>query len=318
MGQCSDSARRPLAERMVIRQGRLRRAKRGGGAYRSLRGGARHVRDWGLRAQAALLYLIQAKVSTEGAAEALLAHFAGQRETQKYIAHALLRRSLDPRMVAVVRRVLFEDRARWAEIDNDSPPSPRPRSGWRASGRSCSRYPDDPEAMVRLVRALADAKQKDEALALGRRLRERGLMSPSLSLALGDVLADSGYDDDAARTYSEIVEFDPLSAEARRLLGDVYLRHAWYPAAYRQYKTLTDVAAADPASWLRLAAAAAGAGRVDEALRIERQVATAEGTPGPNDPRAWARMLSAGAARRASWADAKARARPRPRAPRAS
>ena len=53
------------------------------------------------------------------------------------------------------------------------------------------------------------------------------------------------------------------------------------------------MAAADPVSWLRLAAAAAGAGRVDEALRIERQVATAEGTPGPNDPRAWARMLSA-------------------------
>ena len=46
-------------------------------------------------------------------------------------------------------------------------------------------------------------------------------------------------------------------------------------------------------SWLRLAAAAGGSGREDEALRIERQVASAEGVPGPNDPRGWARMLSA-------------------------
>jgi hypothetical protein len=118
-------------------------------------------------------------------------------------------------------------------------------------------------------------------------------MSPALALTLGDVMASSGFQDDAIRTYSEIVEFDPGSAQSRRLLGDVYLRHGWYPSAYRQYKTLTDIAAADPVSWLRLAGAAAGSGRVDEALRIDRQVSSAEGTPGPNDPRVWARLLSA-------------------------
>ena len=155
-------------------------------------------------------------------------------------------------------------------------------------------YPDDPEAQMRLVRALAEAKQTDEALALGQRLRERGLIGPTLSLALGDVLAAAGRREDAERTYSEIVEFDPGSVASRKLLGDVYLRHGWYPAAYRQYKTLTELGAQDPLGWLRLAAAAAGSGRVDEALRLERQVATAEGTPGPSDPRAWARMLSAG------------------------
>jgi hypothetical protein len=84
-----------------------------------------------------------------------------------------------------------------------------------------------------------------------------------------------------------------MSADSRRLLGDIYLRHRWYPAAYRQYKTLTDITAGDPLGWLRLSAAAAGSGRIDEALRIQRQVATAEGTPGPDDPRAFARLLSA-------------------------
>jgi hypothetical protein len=44
---------------------------------------------------------------------------------------------------------------------------------------------------------------------------------------------------------------------------------------------------------LRLANAAAGAGRVDEALRIDREVLGGEGTPGPSDPRMFARLLSA-------------------------
>jgi Mg-chelatase subunit ChlD len=293
MAQCSDSARRPLAERIVLWQSRLRRATTAAELIERYEGARTTCEVPDFRAQAALLSLVQAKVRTEGAAEALLAHFTGQREIQKFIAQAILRRSVDPRMVAAVRRVLFEDKARWPEIDNELAALATPEDRVARLRQVLLSYPDDPEAMVRLTRALADAKQTDEALALGRRLRERGLMSPSVSLVLGDVLADNALADDAMRTYSEIVEFDPLSAESRRLLGDVYLRHAWYPAAYRQYKTLTDLAANDPVSWLRLAAAASGAGRVDEALRIERQVATAEGTPGPNDPRAWARLLSA-------------------------
>src|SRR5690606_11292005 len=94
-------------------------------------------------------------------------------------------------------------------------------------------------------------------------------------------------------TYSEIVEFDPESAPSRLLLGDIYLSHGWYAPAYRQYKTLSEILPNSPVGELRLAAAAAGAGRIDEALRIQRQVASAEGTPGPNDPRLWARLWSA-------------------------
>jgi hypothetical protein len=293
MAQCSDTARRPLAERIVVWQARLKRVTAAEELIKRYDDARATCELPDFRAEAALLSLLQAKVSTEGAAEALLARFAGQRETQKFIAQLLLRRSLDERMIAVVRRVLFEDKARWAEIDNELAAIASPEDRIAKLRQILVSYPDDPEGEMRLVRLFAEAKQKDEALALGRRLRERGLMSPALSLALGDVLADSGFAEDAVRTYSEIVEFDPASAASRRLLGDVYLRRGWYPAAYRQYKTLSDIAASDPVSWLRLAAAAAGAGRTDEALRIERQVATAQGTPGPSDPRAWARLLSA-------------------------
>jgi hypothetical protein len=71
------------------------------------------------------------------------------------------------------------------------------------------------------------------------------------------------------------------------------MRQGWYSAAYRQYKTLTDLDKKGPIGWLRLASAAAGSGRVDEALRIERDIASGEGSPGPNDPRYFARLASA-------------------------
>ncbi|MEO7328260.1 MAG: tetratricopeptide repeat protein, partial [Minicystis sp.] len=245
------------------------------------------------RAQAALLQLIQGKIRTEGTVEALLEHFSNEREIQRFIAHGILRRTVDARIVAAVRRTLFQDKARWTEVDNDLAAIASPTERVAHLRQVLIAYPDDPEGEIRLVRLLSEANQKEEAQALGHRLRDRGFMSPQLALDLGDVLAQNGFQDDAIRTYSEIVEFDPQNPDSRRLLGDVYLRHGWYPAAYRQYKTLTDIAPSEATGWLRLAASAAGSGRVDEALRIQRQVESAEGTPGPNDPRAWSRLLSA-------------------------
>jgi hypothetical protein len=114
-----------------------------------------------------------------------------------------------------------------------------------------------------------------------------------LVLALGDLQADAGHTDDAIRTYSEIVEFDPRNLAARQLLGDVFLAHAWYDLAYAQYQTLAEMAPDNLLAQLRLAAAAGGAGRTDEALRIVRKVARASGSPGPHDPRLFARLAAA-------------------------
>jgi hypothetical protein len=76
------------------------------------------------------------------------------------------------------------------------------------------------------------------------------------------------------------------------MLGDIYLANHWFDPAYRQYQLLTDLGPDVPLFWLRLASAAAGAGRTDEALRIERRVSAAEGKPGPTDPRRYARLLA--------------------------
>src|SRR5690606_1635668 len=96
-------------------------------------------------------------------------------------------------------------------------------------------------------------------------------------------------DDEAKRVFSEIVEYDPNGEFTRRLLGDIFLRHGWAQEAYRQYQDLVALTG-EPSDVIRMARAAAGADRTDEALRLLRKVASGEGRPGPDDPRRFARL----------------------------
>ncbi|HEU4535818.1 MAG TPA: tetratricopeptide repeat protein, partial [Polyangiaceae bacterium] len=293
LARCSDVASRPLSERLVLWQKRAKRATNAAElaavydqAYASC-----ELPDW--RDEAALLDVIQRRVDTEQAAEVVLGHFASFPDGQRFLARNLLRRTVDVRVAAAVSRVLYGG-VDWLRVDRELADVEKPDVQLARLKAAMLVAPGDPQGDVRLVRLLARSpERRQEALALGRRLRDRGALTPTLAQQLGDALAEAGERDEALRTYSEIVEFDGTSPASRRVLGDVFLRQGWYPAAYRQYKTLTDLDGKNPLAWLRLANAAAGAGRVDEALRVEREVAAGEGTPGPNDPRAFARLLSA-------------------------
>jgi tetratricopeptide (TPR) repeat protein len=236
---------------------------------------------------------MQQKVASEGGARVVLAHFATRPEVQKAIAKLILRRTVDERIVAAIESTLFGSAVDWAEVDRELSSIESVEERIATLREAIAKAPNDPNGGMRLTRLLVEAGQKDEALALGRRLRDQGFMTPLLARQLGDVLARAGLDEEAVRTYSEIVEFDPSSSSSRRLLGDIYLGHGWYGPAYRQYSTLTEAAPGDALAWLRLAAASAGTGRIDEALRLERKVASAQGNPGPTDPRRWARTMSA-------------------------
>jgi len=292
LSRCSDAANRPLAERMVLWQKRLKQAKQ---AYEltnqyELAASSCELPDF--RDQSALLGLIQQKVTTEQAAETVLAHFRGRPELQTFLARAILRRTVDVHVAAAVSRVLFGG-VDWMKVDRELLDKPKVEDKLAYLRATMLIAPGDPMGDVRLVKLLAQKGDRQEALAYGRRLRDRGFMTPTLAQQLGDVLADAGEQEEALRTYSEVVEFDGDNPASRRVLGDIFLRQGWYAAAYRQYKTLTDLDPKSPASWLRLANAAAGAGRVDEALRLEREVSNGEGSPGPNDPRYFARLWSA-------------------------
>lgn len=293
LSRCSDVASRPLAERLVIWQKRAKKGASGQelGALYDQAYSACELPDW--RDEAALLDIVQRRIETEQTADVVLRHFASHTDAQRYLAKNLLRRTVDLRVAAVVSRVLYGG-VDWSKVDRELVDLDKtPEKQLLRVKQAMLVAPGDPQGEVRLVRLLARNNDRQEALAHGRRLRDRGFLTPSLARELGDVLADAGEHDEAMRTYSEIVEFDGTNAASRRLLGDIFQRQGWHAASYRQYKTLTDLDGKNPLAWLRLANAAAGAGRVDEALRIEREVAGGEGSPGPNDPRAFARLLSA-------------------------
>ncbi|MEO6420268.1 MAG: VIT domain-containing protein, partial [Polyangiaceae bacterium] len=292
LSRCSDSASRPLAERMVLWQKRLKQVTLAAevAAQYDMALAYCELPDW--RDQAAFLDLVQQRVDNEGAAQIVLAHFAGEDDAQKFLARRILRRTVDIHVAAAVSRVIFGE-IDWMKVDRQLFDIEKPEARLLKLRTAMLAAPGDPAGDVRLVKLLAQTGAKSEAISYGRRLRDRGLLTPSLAQQLGDVLADAGENDEALRTYSEVVEFDGNNPASRKVLGDIYLRRGWFTAAYRQYKTLTDLDARNPLAWLRLADSAAGAGRIDEALRIEREVATGEGSPGPNDPRYFARLWSA-------------------------
>lgn len=124
-------------------------------------------------------------------------------------------------------------------------------------------------------------------------MRRDGTATPKLIELLCDLKAQSDDQIEARRICSELVEFNAHDAEAHRRLGDMFLRHKWYDAAYRQYSGLVAMLKDSPSAMLRMAAAAAGMGKTDEALRIERKVASGDGETGPNDPRRIASLSSA-------------------------
>lgn len=290
---CSDVSSRPLAQRLLMWKKRFKTVRVPADLverYRLARASC-EIPDW--RSESAFLSALSTQIGNEAAATLMLETLKPVPQTQRYLAQLVLRRSVDQRVVDAVKRTLFGQDVSWLEVDRKLAETADAAKRVELVKAAMAKAPDDPSGVVRLVRVLADANRLEEAVLLERRLHDQGLMTPLIARQLGDVLARHDLRDEAVRTYSEIVEFDPNSAASRRLLGDVLLGRGWYADAYRQFVTLVEMNPNDPLDQLRLAAAAAGSGRVDEALRIERKVAESEGKPGPDDPRQWARLASA-------------------------
>ena len=290
---CSDTSERPLFERALIWDKRLRTATEPGelaDRYRAAMA-ACELSDW--RAEALFLRLLAGHIETEAAVAEIFSFLAPRPEARFYLARVLLRRNAGDALAAAIEQRLFGTRVAWDKVDLELSSVVNLETRVARLKDYVARAPEDPAGGMRLVKLLARAGKGDEALLFSRKLKSAGLLTPRLVLALGDLQADAGQTDDAIRTYSEIVEFDPRNLAARQLLGDVFLAHGWYDLAYAQYQTLAELAPENPMAQLRQAAAAGGAGRTDEALRIVRKVARAPGSPGPYDPRLFARLAAA-------------------------
>jgi len=287
---CSDTSRRPLAQRKELWDNRLDLAQGIAGLVRVYRSaGARcELPHW--QDRKAMLDMLQERVRTPADVRYLLGAVADSKG-REFLQRRLLTRAVTQEMSSALA---LADTVNWTLADAALAKVARQPAQQVAQLRQlCQQHPRSGGCAVRLIRALLAAGQAEEALGVALKMRADGLATPALMQQVGDLLARAGRAAEAMRVYSEIVEFSPDDPAARRLLGDIYLRHGWYEAAYRQFRTLAEANANDPLAQLRLAAAAAGTGRGDEALRLERKVAAGEGEPGAKDPRRWARLWSA-------------------------
>jgi Ca-activated chloride channel homolog len=290
---CSDASARSLAQRRILWGERLRKVATMTDALEIYEASAGSCEIGGWRDQRTFLELLQGRAQTEADIALLLAHFQAEADAARYVARALLRRLVDPALVAAVDNALFGAFVDWAAIDARVVLADSIDDKLALVRDALLRAPGDPQGELRLIELLVAADRVAEAVAHGTRLREQGLMTPGLAQALGEVLVTHGQVEQAQRLFSEIVEFDPANPVSRRLLGDIFLRHGWYDGAYRQYEDLVALHPDDPTAPIRLARAAAGTGRVDEALRTLRKLASGEGRPGADDPRRFARLHAA-------------------------
>jgi Ca-activated chloride channel family protein len=293
---CSDAAARGLAHRRLLWHKRLAEANTIYAALNVYEAAAGSCEISGWKDQRVFLQLLHERAQTEGEIAALLGHFYGENDARSFLARGLMRRLVDPALLAAVETAMFGGGVDWRDVDRQM----LLVFGEGAEARRLSivqeallRSPGDPQGERRMIRLLTEQGKLEEALARGRRLREQGLMTPILAQQIGEVFVANGEAEAAQRVFSEIVEFDPRSPGSRRLLGDIFFRYEWFDRAYRQYEDLVSMTPEDPLAMIRLARAAAGEGRTDEALRILRKIAAGEGRPGAEDPRRFARLHAA-------------------------
>jgi len=287
---CSDASRRPLAERRILWTRRLDATADAAGMLRVFTEAGERCELMTFRERKALLDLVESRAATADDVRLLLASFTRYPGAADYLRRRITRRALDP---DTALGLYFPSGVDWASVRRGLAALKSPVERVAAVKRSLEGREEDPWGRALLVEALVGAELVEEAKAEASRLKRDGLANPEVLSLLCDLEADAGNVAEAQRVCSELVEFNAKDKGARRALGDLFLRRGWYEAAYRQYRTLVDAAQSDPLSLLRLAAAAAGMGKVDEALRLERKVASGDGEPGPTDPRRFAQLLSA-------------------------
>ncbi|MFO8072478.1 MAG: VIT domain-containing protein [Polyangia bacterium] len=290
MRACSDASRRPLYQRRHLWSRRLARADDASQYLRIFTEAGERCELPSWRARRVLLNLIEGRVSDGDQVRALLAVFGRYPGARRHLRRRIVRHALDPDRTM---GLWFGQGVDWLVVQRGLAAIEDPERRIENLRKILEKHPDDPTGRSLLVQELLETERVEEARAEASRLKREGLAGPTVLRVLCDLQAEAGMEDEARRTCSELVEFNRDDPLARSRLGDLFLRHGWYDAAYRQYRTLVEQLGDEPAALLRLAAAAAGTGKVDEALRIERRVASGEGEIGPDDPRRWARIHSA-------------------------
>lgn len=271
LARCSSASELPLGDRRTLWSERL--GKAGGtrgwiGVYR------RAIRDceatsW--RDRRAMLDLI---VRRAGTMERTITVYNALASTSAapYLRQSILARVRTPADLVPIRAAFGGGNVEWRTIEERLGRDEDVNVRIAFLRDLVAQHPGSFDLRLRLLSALEQADRIPEALRLAHDLRADRLADAEVRTAVGELFLRHDHEVEARRVFSEMVEFSPYDALARRRLGDLYRAHSWYDDAYRQYQTLAEIRPDDPTVQYLLAAAAAGAGRVDEALRLERSL----------------------------------------------
>ncbi|MBX3270431.1 MAG: AgmX/PglI C-terminal domain-containing protein [Sandaracinaceae bacterium] len=267
--RCSDAASLPLADRQALWGERLAAEGSANGWARLYHEAIRDCEADGWRERRAFLTRALARA---GGVEAMTQLYGalGDGAARAFVRERVLARVRTPEDLRAVRAAFGMGRAvDWTLVEQILERAPNDAAKVRAMRRLVMQYSWSSELKLRLMRMLERTSHTAEAKRLAQTMRADPAADATVRTAIGEMYLRLGDETEARRVFSEIVEFAPLDELARRRLGDLYRAHGWHEEAYRQYQTLREIRPDAQDVLLLLAQAAAGAGRVDEALRLE-------------------------------------------------
>ncbi|MCC7537019.1 MAG: AgmX/PglI C-terminal domain-containing protein [Deltaproteobacteria bacterium] len=225
------------------------------------------------RARRTLADQIMKSLGSLGERIAVFRALSADEGLASYLVRALLRTVRSPSDAALVRNALdLEPQVNWRVFARAWNAQPAPTARLALVRRWLSVIPKDMDLRLRLLALLEETRAFPEARRLAHELRGDSLADARVRTKVGEFWLRQENEDEARRVFSEIVETAPLDPWARRRLGDLYRAHGWSQDAYGEYTTLARLRPDDPGVLLLLSRAAADAGRIDEALRLEQRL----------------------------------------------
>jgi tetratricopeptide (TPR) repeat protein len=290
--QCSEASQQPLEARRALWSERLANQPGVGGALGVWRDASRTCELSTWRARRTLLHLMIGHVGGVPGQVALYRAFSGSESIGDYLRRIILRNVRSPDDVLAVRAGLGLDvPVDWTLFSRLWKSNSDAQFRLALVRRWLEVVPEEMDLRLRLLSLLEQVNELGEARRLARELRADPLADARVRTAVGEFWLRQEDVPEARRVFSEIVERTPLDPWARRRLGDLYRAHTWADDAYREYRTLSRLRPGDSSVLLLLARAAADAGRIDEALRLEQRLSEStdpgehEGAAG--DARLW-------------------------------
>lgn len=271
--RCSDAAQQGLDVRRNLWRERLAANSGVQGALSVWREALEQCELDNWRARRTLLSAMLRNVGGVAAQVQLYRAFGADSTVASYLRRAILRNVRTPEDVMAIRAGLGLDvPVDWSVFSRLWMANENPEARLRLVRRWLEVVPEEMDLRLRLLALLEQTNKIAEAKRLAYDLRADPLADARVRTAVGEFWLRQDDTAEARRVFSEIVETAPLDPWARQRLGDLYRAHQWSDDAYREYTTLARLRPGDSSVILELARAAADAGRVDEALRLEQRL----------------------------------------------